>query len=69
MANERVITRKDFESYERVRKSKKFNMLFSAAREATGLTEDQYYILRANYRKAKEVYETQPEKGVLLGRL
>lgn len=68
MANERVVTCKDFECYEEGHKSKKFDMRFSFARKATGLPKDEYYAIRVNCRKMKEIYNTRPDKEMLLGR-
>lgn len=66
MANNRIITRQDFLNYEKVRKSGKYDMLFSAAREATGLTEDQYYAIRTHYTQLAEMVKNDKNKNILL---
>ena len=68
MANNRIITRQDFLNYEKVRKSGKYDMLFSAAREATGLTEDQYYAIRTHYTQLAEMVKKE-NKDILLSRV
>lgn len=69
MSNNRIITREDFLNYEKVRKSGKYDMLFSAAREATGLTEDQYYAIRAHYTQLAEMVKNDKNKDILLSRV
>lgn len=69
MSNNRIITRKDFLNYEKVRKSGKYDMLFSAAREATGLTEDQYYAIRTHYKQLAEMVKNDKSKDILLSRV
>lgn len=69
MSNDRVITREDFLKYEEVRKSKKYDMLLSPAREATGLTEDQYIAIRTHYAQIAETYKKDPYKRILLNRV
>lgn len=68
MANNRIITRQDFLNYEKVRKSGKYDMLFSDAREATGLTEDQYYAIRTHYTQLAEMVKKE-NKDILLSRV
>ena len=60
------ITREDFLKYEEVRKSGKYDMLFDAARIATGLSEDQYIAIRTHYKQLANMVEEEPSKKVLL---
>lgn len=69
MPNDRVITRENFLNYEKVRKSGKYDMLFSAAREATGLTEDQYYAIRTHYKQLAKMVKNDKSKDILLSRV
>lgn len=69
MPNDRVITRENFFNYEKVRKSGKYDMLFSAAREATGLTEDQYYAIRTHYKQLAKMVKYDKSKDILLSRV
>ena len=69
MSNNRIITREDFLNYEKVRKSGKYGMLFSAAREVTDLTEDQYYAIRAHYTQLAEIVKNDKNKDILLSRV
>lgn len=69
MPNDRIITREDFLKYEKVRKSGKYDMLFSAAREATGLTEEQYYAIRTHYTQLAEMVKNDKNKDILLSRV
>ena len=69
MANQRVITRKDFEAYEKVRKSMKYDMLLSEARIATGLSEDHYLAIRIHYRQLADDYKNNTNKDILLNHL
>lgn len=56
MTNE--ITRDEFEAYEKVRRSGKFNMIMEAtdAADAAGLDRDRYMLVIKNYTSLAQVY-------------
>ena len=66
MNSSNCITKEDFLKYEEVRKSGKYDMLFNAARIATGLSEDQYIAIRTHYKQLASMVEKEPSKKVLL---
>lgn len=43
----------DYNSYERVRKSGRYNMYSAEARMATGLTKEEYIFVMRNYTELK----------------
>jgi hypothetical protein len=47
----------DWESFEEIRATNRFNMFDPAARIATGLTREQFLFCMANYDALKAAYE------------
>lgn len=63
---ENVVTSKDFNKYEEVRKSGRFNMLSEEAREATGLSKRKYSAIIRQYTYCLKRLEKYPDTHILL---
>lgn len=64
--NEKLVTTEDFNKYEEVRQSGKFNMLSPEAREATGLSRKKYLAIRRQYNYCLNRLKKYPDTHILL---